>query len=276
VCDNNSDDQTYEHAFNKYGLHDNIEIYKNNQNLGRVGNWNKLLDIASSRPEKFLKFVFDGEEIFPNCIEECSKVIGNYPDLAAIVFNYEFINANGGVKVSPAVKDTEGFLNNNKVLSLNHVQGGFLGSIVANVYSKKAIGDIRFNEHYVSKTDFDFEVLNNKSAYYLNKTLARTYVTRRNTYFKTLDFWFESENVFLQTKWLEKQKEFLPKEDYLRAREIIYLTFFERNRNNFSTGIQIKLFKRISMNILQLVLIIIIKKIIPNKLLIKLKKLMRY
>ncbi len=251
-------------------------MYKNSQNLGRVGNWNKLLEISSSQPEKFIKFVFDGEELFPNCIEECSKVTEEFPNLAALVFDYEFININGKVKVSPAVKDTVGFLKIEKVRSLNHVEGGFLGSIVANVYSKEAIGDIRFNETYVSKTDFDFEVLNNNFAYYLNRTLAKTYVKRRNTYFKTLDFWFESENVFLQSKWLEKQKEFLSNQEYLRARENIFLTFFERNRNNFSLLIQLKLLFRILVNTMQLVIINIIKTIIPNRLLIKLKKIMRY
>ena len=56
------------------------------KNLGRVGNWNRCLDLFAKSNFEYIKFVFSGDVIKPNCVEVLSKYIKKYPDVGSIAF----------------------------------------------------------------------------------------------------------------------------------------------------------------------------------------------
>ena len=66
VCDNGSTDGSYEMACQLGAESPGIlQVHQNNENLGRIGNWNKCLDLARSLGAKFGTFLMVGDEWLP-------------------------------------------------------------------------------------------------------------------------------------------------------------------------------------------------------------------
>lgn len=66
IVDDQSSDNTWE-MLNQYAAKDNrIRLFRNEQNLGLVGNWNRCLELARG---EWIKFVFQDDWLAPNCIE---------------------------------------------------------------------------------------------------------------------------------------------------------------------------------------------------------------
>lgn len=230
IIDNKSQDGTYEYLIQEYGENENITLYQNNKNYGRIGNWNRCLEIFSNSRSEYIKFLFSGDEIYPTFIEESEKVVNRYPDIAAIASGYQFIS-NGKPRVS--IEKLSGYLDKKQVLDLNMREGGFLGAIVTNVYSKQAIRDYRFSEFFVGKLDFDFFVLNDHSAYYIHKVLAKFNLKSRNTYHNALDYWMDVEVLFNRIFWLEKNKKKFEKDYYNKIKFSIITNFIIKITSSF-------------------------------------------
>jgi glycosyltransferase involved in cell wall biosynthesis len=231
ISDNCSTDGTFEHLVKKYGHHSNIQIVQTSENVGRIGNWNHLLDEFQKYDETFIKFLFAGEELFPDCIKACEEVLEANRNVAAIAFEY-LLNTGDSERISS--EGLSGHLSSRTVDRLNLIHGGFLGSIVSNVYSKDAIGNLRFNPIFVGKTDFDFSVLMGRSAHYISRPLARSNIQHRKTFNSAWDYWFESESAFNRSYWLEKQRKSLTSREYECAKFQIFSDFVERNGSHYS------------------------------------------
>jgi glycosyltransferase involved in cell wall biosynthesis len=231
ISDNSSTDGTYEHLLSNYSQYPNVSIIQTSSNIGRTGNWNFLLDEFLKYDETFIKFLFTGEELFKNCIECCDAVINLNDDIAAVAFQY-VLNIGGSERVNS--ENLSGRINPEQVDRLNLIQGGFLGSVISNVYSKAAIGNNRFNPNYVGKTDFDFSVLSGRSAYYIDQPLAKSNISYRQTFHSAWDYWIESEGAFNRSYWLEREKSKLTHLEYKSARYKILADFVERNGSHYT------------------------------------------
>jgi glycosyltransferase involved in cell wall biosynthesis len=66
MCDNGSDDGSYEAALalanESRGL---LAVHRNERNLGRVGNWNRCLEVAESMGARFGSYLMVGDEWLP-------------------------------------------------------------------------------------------------------------------------------------------------------------------------------------------------------------------
>ena len=186
IIDNNSSDNTDDIIKNlKSDYHDNLFTLRNSTNVGRVGNWNKCLEFFYNSDYEFIKFLFPGDLIELNCIEECEKVFKKYNDLAAVAYPYYFVE--GENKFISSIKSIKNrYLASDDVMELNFKKGGVLGAIISHVYAKKAINNIFFDEKYVSKLGFDIKITENGSVYYLNKILA-TFVKEHHKTFDSAD-----------------------------------------------------------------------------------------
>lgn len=66
IVDDGSSDITYEIA-KKYAVNDSrIKLYRNEKNLGLVGNWNHCIELACGT---WIKFLFQDDYLAPDCIE---------------------------------------------------------------------------------------------------------------------------------------------------------------------------------------------------------------
>ena len=71
IVDDQSSDNTWE-ILNQYAAQDNrISLFKNEHNLGLVGNWNRCIELASG---EWIKFVFQDDLIAPECLERMLQV----------------------------------------------------------------------------------------------------------------------------------------------------------------------------------------------------------
>jgi len=225
VVDNASSDQSFQRLIDIYGDLDRVTLVRNSHDLGRVGNWNRCLDIAESNGHTFVRFLFSGDELLPKCIERCEEVLEEYPGVAALAHDYLFADHD---RLRVSAMPLSGYLNPREVRALNLVQGGFLGSIVANVYSMSAVGKMRFNELFVGKVDFDFAVLDGQSGFYLPEVLARANIKSRRTFRKSLSLAIECEVSFNRSQWLERSVSSLSRDQYQMGRSQIYLDFVRR------------------------------------------------
>jgi glycosyltransferase involved in cell wall biosynthesis len=230
IVDNCSTDNTIEIIDKFRKKHSHIKLIKNSHNLGRIGNWNRCLELFEESEYQYIKYVFAGDELYPECIEEVEKAFAIDTNIGAVVFPYLFVKLNG-----EAYRDTA--LWGNKLYDLKEINwanlydGGILGAIVCNAYNKKFIQGYRFSSFFIGKSDFDFEILSRSKAYFLDKTLAKFYVEAHDTFDKAQDYIIEIECAFNRTYHLEKNRRMFNKSEHERIKEKI---LFDLLMNNIS------------------------------------------
>lgn len=67
ICDDGSSDKTISIIEQYKNKHPLIKFYKNEKNLGLVGNWNKCVELSSG---EWIKFVFQDDYITKECLQE--------------------------------------------------------------------------------------------------------------------------------------------------------------------------------------------------------------
>lgn len=89
IVDDKSPDKTFEilQSFND----PRIKLYRNEQNLGMCGNWNKCLDYATG---KYVHYLHGDDLLFPECIEKKVKLAEENPDIVLVFSATEIINSN--------------------------------------------------------------------------------------------------------------------------------------------------------------------------------------
>jgi glycosyltransferase involved in cell wall biosynthesis len=70
ICDDGSKDGSISIAEEYAGKHSSIKFFKNDRNLGLVGNWNRCVELANG---SWIKFLFQDDLMNANCLEEMAK-----------------------------------------------------------------------------------------------------------------------------------------------------------------------------------------------------------
>ncbi len=238
VVDNCSTDNTREIVKEFQEQYDNIQLVVNEWNLGRVGNWNRCLELFNESESEYIKFLFTGDTIKPNCIEEVEKVFKQYPDLGAVFWSFEF-KKDDSISIARDYEESR-YLPPAEINELNiSNEGGRLGAIVANVYSKKGIVEsgAYFNEVFIGKADFDYRVLQHHGAFYLNEVLSTFNVEHCGTFQYALDnYKVNIEVSFNRACALERSRDILPLEKYKRFRNKIILDTLRKNIHFLGRG----------------------------------------
>ena len=97
IVDNDSKNEYNNFEIVKSFNSSNILYYKNNENIGAVGNWNRCVELASS---KYITFLHDDDMLMPNTVEKLLDTKRKY-DTEAIIGAYCIIDANDNI-----LKDT--------------------------------------------------------------------------------------------------------------------------------------------------------------------------
>jgi len=232
VVDNYSTDGTRDVVKKYAAKHSNVKLIVNEMNLGRVGNLNRCLDVFKKNRHEYIKFLFTGDEMKPDCIQECEKIFTQYADLGAVFWPYEFKHE-GNISISRDYNESR-YLPPNEINELNIAEGGRLGAIVCNAYSKKAIvaSGAYFNDVFIGKSDFDYRVLQNHGVYYLNKVLSTFNVEHHRTFQYALDnYRINIEASFNGACALERIRNTLPFEKYKSLKSRVIINIFRRNIN---------------------------------------------
>lgn len=228
VIDNRSTDNTIKIVEEFKKQHPQIKLFINEKNLGRVGNWNRCLDLFEKSNYDYIKFLFAGDELYPDCIKETEKAFLSDDEIGAVASNYDFVNLDGNRNQS-LHKCVDRPLAVKEITKINLESGGILGAIVSNAYNKRFINGYRFSEFFIGKSDFDYEILSRSKAYYIGKVLSRFNLDAHRTFFKAKSYLVEFEYAFNRAYRLEKVKEMFSEQEYVNIKEKILLETFSRN-----------------------------------------------
>jgi glycosyltransferase involved in cell wall biosynthesis len=219
----------------------------------------RCLDLFKSSKYEYVMFLFTGDELKPSCIEEVEKVFQQYPNLGAVFWPYEFKRGDN-ISIFRHYEESR-YLSPEEINELNINEGGRLGAIVCNVYSKSAIVEsgAYFNEIFIGKADFDYCVLQHHGVFYLNNVLSTFNVEHHGTFQYALDnYRVNIEASFNSACALERSRDSFPLEKY------------EKFRNNIILGILRK-----NIHFLSLKDLVVIPRIVSNDLYRRLKGRLR-
>jgi len=230
IVDNCSTDTTRDIVKAFAEKHPNVTLVVNEKNLGRIGNFNQCLDLFKNSKYEYVQFLFTGDVLKPDCIEEVQEVFKQHPDLGAVFWPYEFKEGNS-IGISRHYEESR-YLPPDEINELNIIDGGRLGAIVCNVYSKRAIvkSGAYFNEVFIGKADFDYCVLQHHGAFHLNKVLSTFNVEHHGTFQYARDnYRVNIEGSFNSACALERSRHDFPIEKYEKYRSNIIMDIFKKN-----------------------------------------------
>jgi len=142
VVDDGSTDNTAKIA-RKY---QDVEVFKNKENIGRVQNWNKCLDIFRKQ-EGFdcMKFVFAGDRLKRDCLR--SQLIHISEQTPIVTCAHEVKRKQQGDYIMRHF-DTQRVLTPEESLRTAEKKGNWIaGCMACPMFTKEALGNLHFNEH---------------------------------------------------------------------------------------------------------------------------------
>jgi glycosyltransferase involved in cell wall biosynthesis len=91
IVDNNPEDDTdTANVIKKIGSMSNVFYYKNEQNIGMFGNWNRCIELASG---EFVTILSDDDLLMPNFLFEMDQHINKRPETNMIYGAYDFLKS---------------------------------------------------------------------------------------------------------------------------------------------------------------------------------------
>jgi hypothetical protein len=192
----------------------------NDRNLGRVGNWNRCLALLAEHGHDVIHLLFAGDSLEPECVARTRQAFEEHPAAGAVFWPYAFVRE--GRTTITRLYDGTRYIPPAELDELNIARGSLLGAIVCNAYSRRAIGDVRFNDAFIGKHDFDLRVLRGRGAVYLDEVLSRFHVEHHRTFASAENnFRVQIEACFNRAAALERIQLELPRDRFKELRATI-------------------------------------------------------
>lgn len=87
IVDDGSSDETPRIACEAAAQDERFRVYRNERNLGLVGNWNRCIELARGA---WIKFVFQDDLVAPGCVAALREAAGERFDIAACMREFDF------------------------------------------------------------------------------------------------------------------------------------------------------------------------------------------
>ena len=179
VIDNDSTDKTRDIARSYH----RVEVFKNDENIGRIQNWNKCLDMF--RVQKgfdCMKFVFAGDTLKKNCLKYQVEALN--PPMVGMVTCAHTVEDKVGKYVMRHF-DTQKVLTPKESLDEAKYKGNWIaGSTACPLFTKELLGDIRFNTGLDWAADWMFwtQLSEKTNIRYLDADLVKFNMAARKGY----------------------------------------------------------------------------------------------
>ncbi len=238
ICDDGSVDSTIT-MVDDYALkYPNIIFYKNEKNLGLVGNWNKCIELAKG---EWIKFVFQDDYISTECLQEFASQINDTNNLIVSKRNF-ILNKNANVVDRDyydnhvrTLENTGHYTSNEfslkmiSKLAVNNICLNFIGEPTLCMFKKSVIHSIGlFNPDL--KQICDLEFLQRLATNY-----GLTYLPVQNCYFRI------HESSTTSTNLSNNQYQLSHIEPVLLAYLMLFDTQYQTFRNSLSFLEKLKL-----------------------------------
>ena len=182
VVDNDSLDNTRKLA-SKFK---NVEVFKNRENIGRVQNWNKCLELFKKQ-EAFdcMKFVFAGDRLKKHCLRTQLKYL-SVDNLTPIVTCAHKVIQRAGNYTMRHLSENR-VLTPKESLKMALKKGNWIaGCMACPMFTKEALGDTKFKTSLEWASDWFFwtELSEKSKIQYLDASLVQFNMEARQGYKK--------------------------------------------------------------------------------------------
>lgn len=203
VVDNCSTDQTAEVV----ARFPTVELVRNAQNLGRIGNWNRCVELAIERAPRFFKILFAGDMLRPEAMERYNAIFAAHPELAMITSAYQIVS-NGQVVETVAHLSRTERIDPERSQELGLSIGNWFASPSIQAFNTQRVGQVRFSEAFPWAADWKFclDLTAKQPSYYLVETLAEFHMEFRKFYgaeatkLRSTAEWFYLTSMLLETR----------------------------------------------------------------------------
>lgn len=214
VIDNYSTDNTAEIVREFERQYPQVKLIQNEQNLGRVGNWNRCLELFEGSEYSYLKMLFVGDVLLPGCIDTVEKIFAREAGLAIVVWPYIFVDSFKGSSRTPRMLEENIRLTKEQMVERGMYPSHFAGAIVCHTFAKFAIEGERFNEAFLGMAEFTNKVPLKGDFYHLNTPLSEFHLDGHSSYPKQFEYLFILEKAFTKALSLERCKDWIETEKY--------------------------------------------------------------
>jgi glycosyltransferase involved in cell wall biosynthesis len=131
-----------------------VYVYKNHDNLGMSGNWNRCLSLCRG---KYIKLICADDLIADNLIEKEVEILESNPDVLDVESDTEFRDSNGKPQGQYKRYKAVGAVDGIQAVRHSLFSRNYLGAPLANTFRKTAYEELGgFDPRYHYIVDYDF------------------------------------------------------------------------------------------------------------------------
>jgi glycosyltransferase involved in cell wall biosynthesis len=119
-----------------------ISVIKQEQNLGRLGNWLFCLEHFKNYGEGWMKLLFSGDELSSNCLNEISIYEKLYPAANLLLFNC-LVRKDGREVIWGAANLSAEVLSSHEILTRIALNGNCIGALTGMVIGKQLMANMK-------------------------------------------------------------------------------------------------------------------------------------
>mgnify|MGYP001049135119 FL=1 len=208
VVDNCSTDNSIDKVLDLMNEFENIRLHRNEKNIGRIGNWNRCLELAEG---KYLLFLFANDNIyewfsFRKIIE--IALSGGYPSVMFNTLYHDGVNNRRFYNYKPGKWMLKDFI---KKYFINNMAS--LGILQSHIFDLSLIKEknIKFDEKIERTTDriFIFDVINCKGFFYITDEIGTVWNLSKNRFHYSVHIAVENikpEELYkyFYTNWIQE------------------------------------------------------------------------
>lgn len=205
VIDNQSDDGTDKivaEYIQKIRLLSSTQIklkyITNEKNLGRIGNWNKALNVFQNSDSELCKIMFVGDTIAPNCLLNQREAITE--QIQVVTCAHAVVKEDGTMYTMQHFEESYA-LSPEESLAYSLEKGNWFGGTMGCVlFSKTALNKHKFSHGLKWAGDWNFwvDISRGTNVYYRTEALATFYMDSRKGYKRMVG----SEKALLEEKYV--------------------------------------------------------------------------
>lgn len=213
-----------------------ISYFKNSENIGMAGNWNRLFELAAG---DYVIMLHDDDLLLPNFLVECMRIVEYQPNLGVLSpLKIPFTKSLNQNEINSYLNKTKlQSIKLKRIFDIDNYISYVLGPTSGCLFNKKCVIRIGgFNDEYYPSIDYNFIVVfsNYYETYIFNKSLTM-YRWGRNESLKTSILeQFVINDYFLRKSILRKYK--VPNmvlDVFLSETSKIFITNCKKINNDF-------------------------------------------
>lgn len=153
VVDNDSTDRTFAIATARAARDPRVVVYRNPRDVGRIGNWNRCLELVGGCT--YAKLLMASDELLPGFLAWTVAAMDAHPSAVLLRASLSFRHPDGRVEFLPHFGDHR-FLPGVDARRISLTEGNLVANPSGQLWRTGALDGLRFDESLPWASDYDF------------------------------------------------------------------------------------------------------------------------